>query len=231
MPGNRSCRLLIVFAVVLKSHVAVHIINSDHKKLALSVDEDDLASVIFEELRTDDASSSKSSPNSDFISIYCHLMWIGLVSNSTILLIHVSIHPKMGLITITKDDFLTKIGDNFQMQSENSRRCLWSLTWSSCVNCTGAGRSLNAAFENLWPAKDRVLLRGVELPVSSSPAHFRIQRQYSRWIWNFTALYGCCWLVGDDYVNRKMGEEHGTLFDPKTHFRKTISWFVHVVEH
>jgi len=42
-----------------------------------------------------------------------YLVWIGIVPNSTILFVHVSIHPKMGLIA--KDDLFGEIWVNFQL--------------------------------------------------------------------------------------------------------------------
>ena len=48
-----------------------------------------------------------------------YLAWIGIVPNSTILLVHISIHPKMGLIA--KDDLFGEIWVNFQLlQSEHT---------------------------------------------------------------------------------------------------------------
>jgi len=61
----------------------------------------------------------KSAPNSDFLGMHLELMylaWIGLVGivpNSTILLVYISIHPKMGLIA--KDDLFGEIWVNFQL--------------------------------------------------------------------------------------------------------------------
>jgi len=42
-----------------------------------------------------------------------YLAWIGIVPNSTILLVHISIHPKMGLIA--KDNLFGEIWVNFQL--------------------------------------------------------------------------------------------------------------------
>ena len=42
-----------------------------------------------------------------------YLAWINIVPNSTILLVYISIHPKMGLIA--KDDLLSEIWINFQL--------------------------------------------------------------------------------------------------------------------
>jgi len=42
-----------------------------------------------------------------------YLAWIGIVPNSTILLVHISIHLKMGLIA--KDDLFDEIWVNFQL--------------------------------------------------------------------------------------------------------------------
>jgi len=60
----------------------------------------------------DDFARPKSAPNSDFLGMYLELVylaWIGIVPNLTILLVYISIHPKMGLIA--KDDlFDEKLG-------------------------------------------------------------------------------------------------------------------------
>jgi len=69
----------------------------------------------FDSLRSDSA-RPKSAPNSDFLEMHLELVylaWIGIVSNSTILFVHISIHPKMGLIT--KDDLFGEIWVNFQL--------------------------------------------------------------------------------------------------------------------
>jgi len=69
-----------------------------------------------EEVWTDDSARPKSAPNSDFLGMHLELMylaWIGIVPNSTILLVHISIHPKMGLIA--KDDLFGEIWVNFQL--------------------------------------------------------------------------------------------------------------------
>jgi len=69
-----------------------------------------------EEVWTDDSARPKSAPNSDFLGMHLELVylaWIGIVPNSTILLVHISIHPKMGLIA--KDDLFGEIWVNFQL--------------------------------------------------------------------------------------------------------------------
>ena len=69
------------------------------------------------EVRIDDSARSKSAPNSDFLGMHLELVylaWIGIVPNSTILLVHISIHPpKMGLIA--KDDLFGEIWVKFQL--------------------------------------------------------------------------------------------------------------------
>ena len=71
---------------------------------------------VLEKVRTDDSARPKSVPNSDFLGMHLELVylaWIGIVPNSTILLVYISIHPKMGLIA--KDDLFGEIWVNFQL--------------------------------------------------------------------------------------------------------------------
>jgi len=78
--------------------------------VALAVDGYGNARFVLEEIRTDDSARPKSAPNSDFLGMHLELVylaWIGIVPNSTILLVHISIHPKMGLIA--KDDLFGEI--------------------------------------------------------------------------------------------------------------------------
>jgi len=56
----------------------------------------------------------KSAPNSDFLGMHLELMylaWIGIVPNSTILLVHISIHPK--IILIAKDNLFGNCAERF----------------------------------------------------------------------------------------------------------------------
>jgi len=49
-------------------------------------------------------------PNGDFLGMHLELVylaWIGIIPNSITLLVHISIHPKMGLIA--KDDLFGEI--------------------------------------------------------------------------------------------------------------------------
>jgi len=58
----------------------------------------------------------ESASNYDFLEMHLelvYLVWIGIVPNSTILLVHISIHPKMGFIA--KDDLFGEIWVNFQL--------------------------------------------------------------------------------------------------------------------
>ena len=143
MPSNRSCRMFIVACGMW--HVApscwnymlsVSILSIlGHKKLliidvAFIIDGYGNACFILEEVWT----PPKSAPNSDILGMHLELVyltWIGIVPNSTILLVHISIHPKMGL-AIAKDDLFGEIWVNFcsKTQSANTRRCLWSFTLS-----------------------------------------------------------------------------------------------------
>jgi len=60
-----------------------------------------------EEVRTDSA-RPKSAPNSDFLVMHLmYLAWIGIVPNSIILLVHISVYPKMDLIA--KDDLFGEV--------------------------------------------------------------------------------------------------------------------------
>ena len=73
------------------------------------------------EVRIDDSARSKSAPNSDFLGMHLELVylaWISVVPNSTILLVHISIHSKLGLIA---KDLFGEIWINFQLV-QNSRR-------------------------------------------------------------------------------------------------------------
>jgi len=64
---------------------------------------------VLEEVRTGDSARPKSALNSDFLGMHLelYLAWIGIVPNSIILLVHIFIHPKMGLIA--KDDLFGEI--------------------------------------------------------------------------------------------------------------------------
>ena len=129
MPSNclqnvhRGMRCVARSAILLESHViGIHIIHfrpeevTYHRSVALAVDDYGNAHFVLEEVRTDDFARSKSAPNSDFLGMHLELVylaWIGIVQNSTILLVHISTHPKMGLIA--KDDLFGEIWVNFQL--------------------------------------------------------------------------------------------------------------------
>jgi len=110
-------------AILLEPHViGIHIIHfrpqevAYHRSVALAVDDYGNARFVLEEVRTDDFARSKSAPNSDFFGMHLELVylaWIGIVPNSTILFVHISIHLKMGLIV--KDDLFGEIWVNFQL--------------------------------------------------------------------------------------------------------------------
>ena len=104
--------------ILLETHViGIHFRPQEvayHWSIVLAVDDYRNARFVLEE--TDDFARSKSAPNSDFLGMHLELVylaWIGIVPNSTILLIHISIHPKMGLIA--KDDLFGEIWVNFQL--------------------------------------------------------------------------------------------------------------------
>jgi len=108
--------------ILLEPHViGIHIIHfrpqevAYHRSVAL-VDGYGNARFVLEEVQTDDSARSKSAPNNDFLEMHLelvYLVWISIVPNSTILLLHISIHPKMGLIA--KDNLFGKIWVNFQL--------------------------------------------------------------------------------------------------------------------
>ena len=104
--------------ILLESHViGTHIIHfrlqeiAFHRSVALAVDGYGNARFSLKEVRTDDSARLKSAPNSDFLGMHLELVyltWIGIVPNSTILLVHISKnHPKMSLIA--KDDLFSEI--------------------------------------------------------------------------------------------------------------------------
>jgi len=111
--------------ILLESHViGIHIIHlrpqevTYHRSVALAVDDYGNTRFVLEEVQTDD-----SAPNSDFLGMHLELVWIGIVPNSIILLVHISIHPKMGLIA--KDDLFGEIWINCsRTQSANTWRYL-----------------------------------------------------------------------------------------------------------
>lgn len=87
-----------------------------YRSVALAVDGYGNARFVLEKERTDDSARPKSAPNSDFLGMHLELVylaWIGIALNSTILLVHISIHPKMGLIA--KNDLFDEIWVNFQL--------------------------------------------------------------------------------------------------------------------
>jgi len=109
-------------AILLEPHVIdIHIIHfrpqevAYHQSVTLAINGYGNARFVLEEVRTDDSARPKSAPNSDFLGMHLELVylaWIDIVSNSTILLVHISIHLKMG---ITKDDLFGEIWVNFQL--------------------------------------------------------------------------------------------------------------------
>jgi len=139
---HRGMRCVARSAILLELHViGIYIIHfrpqeiAYHRSVALAVDDYGNARFVLKEVRTDDSTRSKSAPNSDFLGMHLELVylaWIDIVPNSTILLVHISIHPKIGLIA--KDDLFGEIWVTFncsRTQSANTRRCLWSFTLSS----------------------------------------------------------------------------------------------------
>ena len=99
--------------------IGIHIIHfrpqevAYHRSVALAVNGYGNA-FILEKVRTDDFARPKSA-NSDFLGMHLELVylaWIG-IPNSIILLVHISIHPKMAFIA--KDDLFGEIWVNFQL--------------------------------------------------------------------------------------------------------------------
>ena len=99
--------------------IGIHIIHFRpqevvyHRSVALAIDGYSNARFVLEEVRI---ARPKSAPNSDFLGMHLELVylaWIGIAQNSTILLVHISIHPKMGLIA--KDNLFGEIWVNFQL--------------------------------------------------------------------------------------------------------------------
>ena len=123
----------------------------------------------------------KSAPNSDFLGMHLELVylaWIGIVPNSTILLVHISIHPKMSFIA--KDDSFGEIWFNFQLpQSANTRRYLWSFTLvpESVEFYRGADPSPDAKFAKLKSQKGQVVVNDEKLTVSDFPIHSHAQQR------------------------------------------------------
>ena len=105
-------------AILLEPHViGIHFRPQEvayHQSVALAVDGYGNARFVLEEVWTDDSTRPKSASN--FLGMHLELVylaWIGIIPNSTILLVHTSIHPKMGLIA--KDDLFGEIWVNFQL--------------------------------------------------------------------------------------------------------------------
>jgi len=120
---HRGMQCVARSAILLEPHViGIHIIHfkpqevAYHRFVALAVDGYGNARFVLEEVWTDDSARPKSAPNSDFLGMHLELVyfaWIDIVPNSTILLVHISIHPKMSLIA--KDDLFGEIWVNFQL--------------------------------------------------------------------------------------------------------------------
>jgi len=67
-----------------------------------------MATPVLKEVRTDNSTKPKSASNNDFLEMYLELVYFAwIIPNSTILLVHISIHPKIGFIA--KDDLFGEI--------------------------------------------------------------------------------------------------------------------------
>jgi len=129
-------------AILLEPHViGIHIIHfrpqeiAYHRSVVLAVDGYGNASFWkkYGSMIPPDQNPHQTVTFSGYIWSWC--ISRGLVPNSTILLVHISIHPKMGLIA--KDNLFGEIWVNFQLLQNpaNTRRCLpWSFILSSWVS-------------------------------------------------------------------------------------------------
>jgi len=103
-------------SVLLEPHViGIHIIHfrsqevAYHRSVALAVDGYDNARFVLEEVPMIPPDQNPHQVT-NFLGMHLELVylaWIGIVPNSTILLVHISIHSKMGLIA--KDDLFGEI--------------------------------------------------------------------------------------------------------------------------
>ena len=72
-----------------------------HRFIEFFIDSNALASIVLEEIWTDNVGGLKSTPNIDFDGIHwmlLDLMWINIVPNSTILFVNILIHSDIGLL-------------------------------------------------------------------------------------------------------------------------------------
>ena len=159
------------------SHKKLFIIRS----VALVVDGYGNARFVLEEVRIDDF-ETKIRTNSDFFGMHLELVylaWIDIVPNSTILLVHISIHPKMDLIA--KDDLFDEIWVNFQLlQNPISEHTALSMvvTLSCWVEFyRGVDSSLDAKFAKLKSQKGQVLVNNEKLTVSGFPVYSHAQQR------------------------------------------------------
>jgi len=102
---HRGLQCVARSAILLDPHVIdIHIIYfrpqevAYHRSVALAVDGYGNTHFVLEEVQTNDSVRQKSAPNSDFLGMHLELVylaWIGIIANSTILLVYIFIHPKM----------------------------------------------------------------------------------------------------------------------------------------
>ena len=107
------------------------------------------------------------------------IAWIGTVPNSTILLVHISIHPKMGLIA--KDDLFGEIWVNFQLlqNSISEHTALFMVVYLKFLgqlNFIGVQTPSPAKFAKLKSQKGQVLVNDEKLTASGFPVHFHAQQ-------------------------------------------------------
>jgi len=121
----------------------------------------------------------------DFLGMHLelYLTWIGIVPNSTILLVHISIYLKMGLIA--KDDLFSEIWVNFQLlQNPISEHMALSmvvyLKFLGQLNFIGVQTQVDAKFAKLKSQKGQVLVNDEKLTASDFPVHSHSSDVFSR---------------------------------------------------
>jgi len=158
------------------------------------------------EVRIDDSAKSKSAPNSDFLGMHLELVylaWIGIIPNSTILLVHISIHPpKMGLIA--KDDLFGEIWVKFQLlQNPISEHTALSmviyLKFLGQLNFIRVQIQVPTQNSKLKSQKGQVFVNDKKLTASGFPVHFHPQQRCSQQTLRFGDV-----LVLADYLSNRL---------------------------
>jgi len=197
-------------AILLEPHViGIHIIHfrpqevAYHRFVALAVYGCGNARFVLEEVRTDDFARPHQT---DFLEMHLELVylaWIGIVPNSTILLVHISIHPKMDLIA--KDDLFGEIWVNFQLlqNPRNEHTALSMVVYLSKVPGSvefykGADPSSDAKFAKLKSQKGQILVNDEKLTASGFPVHSHAQQR----CFQETLRFGDVLVLADYLLNR-----------------------------